>query len=129
LSRLPRAIQGVILFSTLLGVPFLYEVYPLLPSPVFDTVAVGWVLFVVDSALTFVRPEASYYLGLVLALLALGATVSQPAHYQLVASGDVGPALTILVGSASEVALIVLVLAYLVAGRRGGGGAPPVPQS
>ncbi|MDG7010770.1 MAG: hypothetical protein JRN57_01495 [Nitrososphaerota archaeon] len=118
MSALTRAIQGVILFCTLFGVAFLYEVQPILPSSVFYTVAFGWFLFVVDSALTFVRPRVSYYLGLVLAVLALGATVSQPAHYSLIASGDVTATLTIVIGSVSEVALIVLVLAHLISGRR-----------
>ena len=118
MSSLTRAIQAVILFCTLFGVAFLYEVYPVLPSFVFYTVAFGWVLFVVDSVLTFVRPKTSYYLGLVLAALALLATVSEPQHYALIEGGDVAAALTIVVGSASEMALIVLVVAYIVRGRR-----------
>jgi hypothetical protein len=118
LSGLARAIQGVILFATVFGIAFLYEVYPVLPSFVFYTVATGWVLFVIDSVLTFVRPKASYYLGLVLAVLAFGATVSQPAHYSLVASGNIPATLTIFVGSGAELLLIFLVLAYVITGRK-----------
>lgn len=113
MSRLARLIQALILFATLFGVAFLYEVYPVLPSFVFDTVAVGWVLFVVDSALSFVRPKASYYLAFVLSLLAFGATVSQPQHYALIASGDVPATLTIFIGSAVELLLMAFVLVYV----------------
>lgn len=120
MGRLEQGIQAVILLATVFGVPFLYEVYPVLPQPIFYTVATGWVLFVVDSALTFVRPRVSYYLGLVLAIAALGATVSQPAHFALVDGGLTAAAVTILVGSGLEIALIVLVLAFIVAGRKKG---------
>lgn len=119
MSAVPRAIQALILFSTVFGVFFLWEVHPVLPSAVFDFVAFGWSLFVVDSALTFIRPKASYYLGMVLAILAFAATVSQPQHYSLVESGDVLATVTILVGSAAELLLIALVAYYAVTGRRG----------
>ena len=118
MSILTRAIQGLILFATAFGVPFLYEVYPVLPSFVFDSVAAGWVLFIVDSALTFVRPRASYYLGLVLAVLAFAATVSQPQHFALIASGNLPATVTIVVGSAVELLLIALVLVYAFTERK-----------
>ena len=111
-ERLTRAIQGVILFSAVFGVAFLYEVYPQLPSFVFDSLAFGWVLFVVDGALTFVRPRISYYLGFVLAAVALLATISQPEHYALVAAGDIPATITLIVGSADELLLMGLVVAY-----------------
>ncbi|MDG7030023.1 MAG: hypothetical protein JRN38_07265, partial [Nitrososphaerota archaeon] len=79
MSSLPRVIQGVIIFAALFGVLFLYEVRPVLPTDVFYSVALGEALFVVDGALTFIRPRASYYLGLVLAVVAFASTVSQPA--------------------------------------------------
>ena len=119
MSAVPKAIQAVILFSTLFGVLFLWEVHPVLPPAVFDFVAFGWVLFVTDCALTFVRPRASYYLGMVLAVLAFTATVSQPQHYALVENGNLLATVTIFVGSAAEILLIALVLYYLVSGPRG----------
>ncbi len=113
-----RAIQGLILFSTALGVVFLWQVYPLLPAPAFDFVAFGWVLFLVDSILTFVRPTASYYLGLVLALLALGETLSQQSHYALIESGNLAATTTLVLGSVAQVLLISFVAYYLLRRRR-----------
>ncbi|MDG7007921.1 MAG: hypothetical protein JRN06_06725 [Nitrososphaerota archaeon] len=116
MSSLPRVIQGLIIFSAVLGVVFLWQAYPLLPSDAFGFVAFGWVLFVIDSCLTFIRPMASYYLGIVLAVMALGATLSQPAHFALVGSGGLLASATIILGSAAE-ALLVVVGAYYVITR------------
>jgi hypothetical protein len=118
MAFLPRAIQGLILFSTLLGVVFLWQAYPLLRSDAFYFVTFGWALFFLDSALTFYRPVASYYLGFVLAVLALGETLSQPAHFAIVSSGNLLASATIVLGSFAEVLLIILVLYYIVAARK-----------
>ncbi len=106
------------MFSTLLGLAFLWEVNGILPGPVFDFVAVGWALFVVDSVLTFIRPVASYYLGLALAALALASSLPQSAHYALVESGLSFQAATFVAGSASQVLIIVLVIYRFLRGRK-----------
>jgi len=113
-----KVIQGLILFSAVLGVFFLWQAYPLLPSDVFYALTFGWSLFVVDSALTFVRPRISYYLGLVLAVLALGETLSQPEHYALVESGNVVATVILVLGSAAQALLIAFVLYHLVSERK-----------
>ena len=119
MDAVPKAIQALIIFSTLLGVVFLWQAYPFLaPVGAFYFVAFGWVLFVVDSVLTFVRPVISYYLGLVLAVIALFETFSQPSHFSIVSSGNLLGAATIILGSAAEVLLIVLVPYYVVTSRR-----------
>lgn len=117
----PRAIQVLVVFSVVLGEVFLIQAYTLVPTDVFDFVATGWALFVVDSALTFVRPRVSYYLAFVLALLALGSSLPQTAHYALVESGDLLPAATFILGSAAQVLLVILVPYHLLRGRRTGG--------
>lgn len=114
---LPRVVQGLILFSTLFGIVFLVEVYPLLSPDVFDLIAFGWVLFVIDSILTFIRPKISFYLGVVLALIALGETLGQPEHYQLIAAGDLSATATIAIGSVAEALLIILAAYYLYTSR------------
>jgi hypothetical protein len=118
LASLPRVIQGLILFSTILGVVFLWQAYPLLPSDAFGFVAFGWVLFVVDSCLTFIRPMISYYLGIVLGVIALGATLSQPAHFALVGSGALLASATIVLGATAEVLLVIFGSYYVIANRK-----------
>jgi len=118
MKEIIRAIQGLILFSTALGVFFLWQVYPLLPPTAFDFVAFGWVLFLVDSILTFIRSVPSYYLGLALALFALVETLSQPAHYVIVESGSPAATATLVVGSSAQAMLIVLVVYFILSRRR-----------
>ena len=116
--RLARLIQGLILFSTVLGVAFLLVARSSVPPDVFYILTFGWVLFVADSALTFVQPRISYFFGFVLAVIALGETLSQPAHYALVESGDLPATVILILGSVAQALLIVSVLYYVVAGRR-----------
>ena len=118
MSSLPRTIQALILFSVALGVFFLYLAQPLLPSAVFYFVLLGWALFVVDGVLTFVRPRWSYYLGLVLAVLALGETLGQPEHYALVEAGNIPATVTLILGSAAQALIITLVGYYLYSERK-----------
>ncbi len=113
-----RAIQALVIFSTLLGVLFLAQAYVQVPSTVFDIVAAGWVLFVVDSLLTFFRPTVSYYLAFVLAILALGSSLPQSAHYAFIANGELLSSATFLVGSLAQVLLVVLVPYHFIKARR-----------
>jgi hypothetical protein len=113
-----RLIQGLILFSAILGVFFLWQARPLLPLDVFDLLTFGWLLFVVDSILTFVRPKISYYLGLVLAIIALSETLTQPEHYALVENGNVPATIILVLGSVAQALLIGSVLWYIISQHR-----------
>jgi hypothetical protein len=113
-----RVIQGLIIFSAILGVFFLWQAQPLLPPDVFDILTFGWLLFVVDSVLTFVRPKISYYLGLVLAIIALSETLTQPEHYALVENGNVPATIILVLGSVAQALLIGSVLWYILSERR-----------
>ena len=105
-----RAIQWLIIFSAVLGVFFLWQAQPLLPTGVFYILAFGWLLFVLDGALTFFRPKASYYFGLVLAVIALSETLLQPEHYALVENGNVPATIILITGSIAQALLIESVL-------------------
>ncbi len=118
MSALPRAIQGLILFSTALGVFFLWQACPLLPPNVFYALFFGWGLFVVDSVLTFVRPKLSYYLGIALAAVALAESLAQPEHYAFVENGNLPATVTLVLGSASQGLLIILIGYFLLSTRK-----------
>jgi hypothetical protein len=113
-TRTARAIQALIIASALLGVALLWEIHSIVPPEVFDIIAFGWVLFVIDSALTFLRPRVSYYVGLVLALLALGASLPQSAHWAFIQNGLLVPSVIFVSGSVVQVLIIVFVVSYLV---------------
>ena len=122
MQRYAAAIQALILASSVLGVALLYEISPLVPAFVFDFVAVGWALFVLDSILTFIRPVVSYYFGFVLAVLALGASLPQSAHWSFIQNGLLVPSLIFLTGSAMQIAIIVLVGLFTLKVRHGASG-------
>jgi hypothetical protein len=119
MAKVGKLIQGLILFSTVFGAFFLWEVSDQVPSFVFEILATGWALFVIDSILTFIRPRISYYFGLVLALLTLSETLTQPEHYALVANGNLEATATLAIGSVLQVGIILAVVAYAVAEARG----------
>jgi hypothetical protein len=113
-----RAIQGLVLFSTALGVFFLRLAYPLLPPLGFDFVAAGWVLFAIDSVLTFLKPRISYYLAFVLAILALSQSLGQSAHYSLLLDGDLAASAVLVLGSAAQVLLLILIPLHFIGVRK-----------
>lgn len=123
-SKTSSAIQALVYFSVALGVVFLAQVYDLLPSAVFDVIALGWVLFVVDAVLLSFRPRAARVLALALALLALASSLPQSAHYAFIEAGEVLPSLTFILGSAAQVLLVILVPADLIRGRGTGRATP-----
>lgn len=129
LRDLGKAIQGLIIFSAVLGALFLWEARPLLPASVFDFILVGWALFVLDAGLTFVKPVPAYYLGLVLAVLTLASSLPQPAHYAFLQDGQYLAAATFLAGTAAQFVLIPSVLYYAVSSRRASRGAGPATQT
>ena len=113
-----KLIQGLIIFSAVLGVFFLWQAQPLLPPDVFGILTFGWLLFVVDGVLTFFRPNVSYYLGLVLAVVALSETLTQPEHYSLVENGNVPATAILVLGSAAQALLIASVVWFIISRRR-----------
>lgn len=116
-----RIIQFLILFSTALGVVFLSQVYGVVPAELFDFVAIGWVLFVLDSIFTFTNPRVSYYMGFVLAVLTLVSSLPESAHYALVENGVLLPAATFVLGSVAQVLLVLLVPYHFIRERRRAG--------
>lgn len=117
-SRIEKVIQGLVVFSAVLGVLFLVLAKGSIPDFVFDFVAVGWLLFVVDSILTFARPRPAYLLAFALAILALGSSLPQSSHWAFISNGDLLPAATFVVGSAAQLLLVVLVPYYFATTRR-----------
>jgi hypothetical protein len=117
-SSTGKAIQAMVLFSTILGVLFLVQANGVLPAFVFDFVAIGWCLFAVDSVLTFSAPRPAYALAFVLSILALGSSVPQSAHWAFISNGDLLPAATFVAGVVAQFSLIVLVPYHFIAEKR-----------
>ena len=118
MPRSTSAIQVLIIASAILGVALLWEIRSMVPANVLEIVTVGWILFVVDSALTFLKPTPSYYFGLVLAVLALSSSLPQSAHWAFIENGVLVPSAIFIAGSAMQVLIIVLVVLFAVSSRR-----------
>ena len=112
MASLGRAVQALIIFSALLGAVFLVEVYGNVPMLLFEIVAVGWIFFVADSIMTFVRPRVSYMMGFALALLTLLGSLPESSHYAFLAQGEYLQGATFILGSGAQFALLVLVPYY-----------------
>ncbi|MDV3277382.1 MAG: hypothetical protein LYZ69_02805 [Nitrososphaerales archaeon] len=113
-----RIVQYLVIFSTVLGVVFLAQVYGVLPANVFDFVAIGWVLFVIDSILTFTNPKVSYYMAFVLAILALFSSLPESAHYTFIENGVLLPSATFILGTLAQVLLLIFVPYHFIKERR-----------
>ncbi len=116
------ALRSSLVFSSLLGPFFLWQVNGLLPQDVFYFLALGWLLIVADTLLSFVRPKASCYGGLALALLGLGASLPQSAHYAFIEEGALLPSFTFIAGSGALVLILVLAPLHLYLESRAAAG-------
>ena len=119
-----KTVRALIYFSVALGVVFLAQAYDILPPAVFGIIATGWALFVVDAALTFVSTRYSFYLAFLLAVLALGSSLPQGAHYSFIEAGEVLPSATFILGSLAQVLLIIFVPYYFYRRRAESTGSP-----
>jgi hypothetical protein len=119
MPTLAAALRGLILFSTLLGVLFLFLAFGSIPAPVFDLIGVGWVFFVAASVMLFVRPRTAFAMAFVLAILALSVSLPEPAHYAFFTAGEFLQGTVFLLGSSAQALLIVLVPYYFYKHRGG----------
>jgi hypothetical protein len=116
--RAARLIELLIVLSVLFGAFFLYVVYGEVPAVLFDALALGWALFVVDAVLIFVRPVASYYLACALALVALASSLTQSVHYAFISEGMLLQGGIFVTGSAVEALLVAAFVYWVLRERR-----------
>jgi hypothetical protein len=103
----------MIYLSVALGVALLPQLYGLVPSWLFFSVLIGWLAYVFVAALTAKgRRTIAYPLAFVLAILTLAVSLPQPQHYSYVEAGVSLASATFLIGSALQVALLILIGIY-----------------
>ncbi|HYB76532.1 MAG TPA: hypothetical protein VEC08_06210, partial [Nitrososphaerales archaeon] len=108
MTRIAKTIQGLIVASTLLGIALLFEIYAVVPLEVFEIVSIGWVCFVIDCFLTFIRPNASFCIGLILSILGLSASLPQSTHWEFIQEGQLVPSAIFITGSIMQGIIVVL---------------------
>ena len=118
LKTLKTLTRFLIYSSILLGAILLVELYAVVPVWVFYSVLAGWVAYLFIAVSIAKDLKIAYPLSLVLAILTLAVSLSQPEHHSLVQAGPSPASLTFIVGSIFQVAVILTVSSYLVLTRR-----------
>jgi len=116
------AINGLIYLSVLLGVVLLPQLYGAVPSWLFYSVLGGWLAYLAVAIAATARFRFAYHAAFILAVLTLAVSMPQPAHYFLLRAGLSLASTTFLVGSALQIALLLLIPVYLRKRKRVGRG-------
>jgi hypothetical protein len=120
LPSVKRTIDLLIYLSVAMGILLLLQLYALVPSWLFYSVLVGWLAYVIVAALAATGHGIAYLLAFVLSLLTLAVSLPQPEHQSFVEAGLSSASITFLVGSALQLALLILIPVYFLRKRSGG---------
>jgi hypothetical protein len=114
-----RAIANPLIYASIvLGGVLLVQLYAIVPSWLFVSVAVGWAAYLIVGIAVRRGRAVAYQISLVLAVLTLGVSAPQPEHAGLLQSGFSLASLTLVAGSVLQVGVIFSVSAYLILARR-----------
>jgi hypothetical protein len=117
LAQLRLAIDFLIYFSVALGAVLLAQIYVLVPAWLFFSVLAGWLVYLLVAIIAATGHKIAYPLAFVLSILALIGSLPQPEHYQFVGEGMWLATFTFTVGSALQIALLILIPIYLIKRR------------
>lgn len=115
-----KAMAWLVYASVILGVFFLYVLYgtPGIPGFLFPSIFGGEVLWVICAIAMSRNARWAPYMALVLALITLALSLSEPTHYTFAESGQIVPFLIFSVGAILQLALIAAVAFFLLSLRR-----------
>jgi hypothetical protein len=120
LPSVKRTIDLLIYLSVAMGILLLLQLYALVPSWLFYSVLVGWLAYVIVAALAATGHRIAYPLAFVLSLLTLAVSLPQPEHQSFVEARLSPASITFLVGSALQLALLILIPVYFLRKRSDG---------
>ncbi len=119
LFSLKRTIDLLIYLSVALGIVLLPQLYLSVPTWLFYSVFGGWLAYVIVALIAATGREIAYPLALILSLLTLLVSLPQPEHYSFVAAGLSLASAIFIIGSTLQLALLVLIPAYLLRKHNG----------
>jgi hypothetical protein len=107
-ATLEKTVAWLVYSSVVLGLLFLYVLYgtPGIPAFLFPSILGGEVIWLVCAVAISRRVRWAPYLALVLALITLAISASQPTHYTFAETGQIVAFLIFAGGSVLQVALI-----------------------
>ena len=116
-SDLKRTVDVLIYLSVASGIVLLPQLYGVVPDWLFFSVFSGWAAYLVVAILAWRGRSIAYPLALILAFLTLAVSLPQPEHYSIVAEGFSLASTTFIIGSALQIALIILIPILLYRNR------------
>lgn len=121
MTRLEKAIAGLVYASVVLGVLFLYVLHGTagVPSFLFPSILVGELVWIACAVAVSRKARWAPYMAVVLALITLAVSLPQPTHYDFAQSGQVAAFLIFAGGSVMQFALIGAVVVFAFRSRRG----------
>jgi hypothetical protein len=119
-ATLEKTVAWLVYSSVVLGLLFLYVLYgtPGIPAFLFPSILGGEVVWLVCAVAISRRVRSAPYLAVVLALITLTISVSQPTHYTFAETGQIVAFLIFAGGSVLQVALIAAVSLLVYRSRR-----------
>jgi hypothetical protein len=119
-ATLEKAIAWLVYSSVVLGILFLYVLYgtPGIPAFLFPSILAGEVIWTLCAVAISRRLKWAPYLAVVLAVITLAISLSQPTHYAFAETGQLVAFLIFAGGSILQVALIAAVSLFVVRTRR-----------
>jgi hypothetical protein len=113
-----HAIDVLVYASVAMGLVLLPQLYVLAPTWLFYSVLAGWLVYFLVAVAVATGRKIAYRAVFVLSLLTLLVSVPQPEHYSFAEEGMLLATFTFAVGSALQIALIVLIPIYLIKKRQ-----------
>jgi hypothetical protein len=119
-ATLEKTVAWLVYSSVVLGLLFLYVLYgtPGIPAFLFPSILGGEVIWFVCAVAISRGVGWAPYMALVLALITLGVSVSQPTHYTFAEAGQIAAFLIFGGGSVLQVVLIAAVSLFVYRSRR-----------
>ena len=119
-ASLEKAIAWLVYASVLLGVLFLYVLYgtPGIPSFLFPSILVGEIIWMACAVAISRKLRWAPYMAVVLAVITLAVSLSQPTHYTFAETGQIVAFLIFTGGAILQVALIAAVALFVFRTRR-----------
>jgi hypothetical protein len=119
-ATLEKTVAWLVYSSVVLGLLFLYVLYgtPGVPAFLFPSILGGEVVWLVCAVAISRGAKWAPYMGLVLALITLAISISQPTHYAFAETGQIVAFLIFAGGSILQVALIAAVSLFVYRSRR-----------
>lgn len=120
MANLDNLVSWLVYGSVVLGVLFLYVLYgtPGIPSFLFPSILAGEVIWIVCAVAISRKARWAPYMALILALITLAISLSQPTHYTFAETGQIVAFLIFTGGSVLQVALLAAVTLHIVRARR-----------